>query len=161
MAEGEIGELVGTSFWMFGTPFIRYRTNDFAEKGAGVCEKCGRNFQILNKIDGRLSEIIIGKTGRRISLTVFAGSVMHGETFDHIKQFRFVQEEKGVVCLKVIPDNLFNEKDMQRLKDSLKAFLSDDFDFSILLVDSLERTKRGKFSYLEQHLNVDRSDNSR
>lgn len=159
--EGEIGELVGTSFWMFGTPFIRYKTNDFAEKGVSRCEKCGRNFQILNSIDGRLSEIIIGKTGRRISLTVFAGSVMHGETFDHIKQFRFVQKEKGKVSLKVIPDSRFGETDMKRLDNSLRAFLSDDFEFSIQLVESLERTQRGKFTYLEQHLNVVRSDNSR
>lgn len=160
VAEGEIGELVGTSFWMHGTPFIRYKTNDFAEKGPSVCKKCGRNFQVLNKIDGRLSEIIIGKTGRRLSLTVFAGSVMHGDTFDHIKQFRFVQKEKGVVSLKVIPDSRFDKTDMRRLEKSLGAFLSDDFVFSIQLVESLERTKRGKFSYLEQHLNVDRSDNS-
>lgn len=160
VAEGAIGELVGTSFWMFGTPFVRYRTNDFAEKGPGYCEKCGRKFQIINKIDGRLSEIIIGKTGRRISLTVFAGSVMHGEIFDHIKQFRFVQKEKGVIILKVIPDSLFNDKEMQRLEDSLKRFFSNDFDYTIQLVDSLERTKRGKFTYLEQYLQVDRSDNN-
>lgn len=160
VAEGEIGELVGTSFWMFGTPFIRYRTNDFAEKGPAVCEKCGRQFQVLHTIDGRLSEIIISKTGRRISLTVFAGSVMHGKTFDHIKQFRFVQKEKGIVSLNIIPDSRFDATDMQRLEKSLRVFLSEDFDFSIQLVESLERTKRGKFSYLEQHLNVDRSDNS-
>ena len=89
--EGEVGELVGTAFWMFGTPFIRYRTNDYAEKGPDHCEKCGRHFQLLNYVDGRASEIIVGRTGRRISLTVFAGSIMHGKTFEHINQFRFIQ----------------------------------------------------------------------
>lgn len=160
VSEGEIGELVGTSFWMYGTPFIRYKTNDFAEKGPSYCEQCGRNFPVLNKIDGRLSEVIIGRTGRRLSLTVFAGSVMHGETFDHIKQFRFFQKEKGVVSLLIIPDHRFNNQDMHRLEGALKKFLSDDFEFTICLVDKLERTPRGKFSYLEQHLCVDRSDNA-
>jgi phenylacetate-CoA ligase len=156
--EGEIGELVGTSFWMFGTPFIRYRTCDFAEKGPDKCEKCGRNFQILNSIDGRLAEIIIGKTGRRISLTVFAGSVMHGKLFDHIRQFRFVQKEKGILTLKVIPEAEFDENDMRELRRGLNDFLSDDFVYYIEIVDELERTRRGKFTYLEQHLSVDRSD---
>ena len=31
--EGQIGELVGTSFWGLATPFIRYRTMDMAQVG--------------------------------------------------------------------------------------------------------------------------------
>lgn len=158
--EGEIGELVGTAFWMFGTPFIRYRTNDFAEKGPDHCEKCGRQFQLINHIDGRLSEIIVGRTGRRISLTVFAGSIMHGKTFDHIKQFRFIQHEAGNIVLAIVPSELFSDDDKTHLEAEMKHFLGDDFIFTINKVESLSKTKTGKFSYLEQHLAVDRSDNS-
>ena len=157
--EGEVGELVGTAFWMFGTPFIRYRTNDFAEKGPNCCEKCGRQFQLLNHIDGRLSEIIIGNTGRRISLTVFAGSIMHGNVFDHIKQFRFVQHEAGKLQLSIIPTDDYDNEDEMHLSDAVKAFLGDDFIFEIIKVESLSKTKSGKFSYLEQHLPIDRADN--
>lgn len=157
--EGEVGEMVGTSFWMFGTPFIRYRTNDFAEKGATSCEKCGRQFQLLSYIDGRLSEIIIGKTGRRISLTVFAGSIMHGKTFEHISQFRFIQDTPGILRLAILPNSDFSEVDMSHLDNSLKTFLGDDFEYSIETVESLSKSKNGKFSYLEQHLQVDRADN--
>lgn len=157
--EGEVGELVGTAFWMFGTPFIRYRTNDFAEKGPDYCDKCGRQFQMINHIDGRLSEIIIGKTGRRISLTVFAGSIMHGKTFDHIKQFRFIQKEQGKLTLAIVPTNAFEDEDLTFLKQRLNEFLGDDFICEISKVEELAKTKSGKFSYLEQHLSVERADN--
>ncbi len=157
--EGEVGELVGTAFWMFGTPFIRYRTNDFAEKGPDHCEKCGRHFQLLNYVDGRLSEIIIGKTGRRISLTVFAGSIMHGSTFDHVSQFRFIQYEVGKVKLALVPTTDYNEEDEQYLEENLRKFLGDDFEFEIVKVQELSKTKNGKFTYLEQHLTIERADN--
>ncbi len=126
--EGEVGELVGTAFWMFDTPFIRYRTHDFAEKGPSYCEKCGRQFQLLNYIDGRLSEIIIGKTGRRISLTVFAGSIMHGKIFEHIKQFRFIQKIIGEVVLAIVPSENFVQEELAHLENGLKRFLGDDFN---------------------------------
>lgn len=156
--EGETGELVGTSFWMKATPFIRYRTNDFAEKGPSYCEKCGRNFQLINRIDGRLSEIIIGRNGRRISLTVFAGSIMHGKTFEHIKQFRFIQEKEGELLLAIVPNLGFSETDKIHLNKELSKFLGADFICEIILVNSLNKSKNGKYSYLEQHLRVNRSD---
>ena len=157
--EGEVGELVGTSFWMFGTPFIRYRTNDFAEKGPEGCDSCGRHFQLLNKVDGRLSEIIVSKTGRRISLTVFAGSIMHGRTFEQITQFRFIQHEAGKVILAIIPTSSFSKEDEIYLEKSVHDFLGDDFEFEITKVENLSKTKSGKFTYLEQHLPIDRADN--
>lgn len=157
--EGQVGELVGTAFWMFGTPFIRYRTNDYAEKGPDHCEKCGRQFQLLNYVDGRASEIIISRTGRRISLTVFAGSIMHGQTFEHISQFRFIQHEAGKLQLAIIPTAGYGDADENHLHESVKAFLGDDFVFEIIKVKELSKTKSGKFTYLEQYLKVDRADN--
>lgn len=157
--EGEVGEMVGTAFWVFGTPFIRYRTNDFAEKGPECCEKCGRQFQLINYVDGRLSEIIVGKTGRRISLTVFAGSIMHGKSFDHIVQFRFIQYEAGKLQLSIIPTESYCEEDRRQLMKEVSKFLGEDFEFEIKVVESLSRTLSGKYTYLEQHLPIDRADN--
>lgn len=156
--EGEIGELVGTAFWMYGTPFIRYKTGDFAEKGASTCKECGRNFQLINYVDGRKAEIIIGKTGRRVSLTVFAGSIMHGHTFEKVRQFRFYQEKEGIITLFIVPLSDFSELDGEQIAKSIKSFLGDDFNCEIRLVEGLEKSKSGKFSYLEQHLAVERAE---
>lgn len=158
VSEGEVGEIVGTSFWMYGTLFIRYRTGDFAEKGPSICPDCGRQYQLMNYIDGRKAEIIVGRDGRRISLTVFAGSIMHGRSFEHIKQFRFYQDEIGKIILYIVPFTGYSKEDEVQIDQSMSKFLGDDFDYSIQTVDELKKSASGKFTYLEQHLKVDRSD---
>jgi phenylacetate-CoA ligase len=55
---GEIGEIVGTSFIMNATPFIRYRTQDLAVFKGWGCEACGRPYQIWERIEGRLQELM-------------------------------------------------------------------------------------------------------
>jgi phenylacetate-CoA ligase len=45
--ENQIGEIIGTSFWCKATPFIRYRTMDFARNGPSECPYCGRQFRIF------------------------------------------------------------------------------------------------------------------
>lgn len=155
---GEIGEIVGTSFWNNGTIFIRYRSNDFAIMEEKGCDGCGSRWPILKSIEGRLAEIIVGKTGRRISLTVFAGSVMHGKNFEHVKQFRFIQYAQGELTLAIVPTSEFSDEDKGRLQNSIDKFLGDDFTCSIEIVTELKKSKAGKYSYLEQHLSVECSD---
>lgn len=152
--ENEIGELVGTSFWMKATPFIRYKTMDHAEKGKFGCYKCGRKFQLLNSIDGRLQEIIISKKGRRISMTAIN---MHDETFNAIRQFRFVQNREGHIKLKIVPKADYNTKNKRDIFNSIMRKLGDDFDLDIVEVDALSRTKSGKYSFLQQNLDIERS----
>lgn len=155
---GEVGVIVGTSFWNKGTIFIRYKSNDFASMNEKYCSKCGSQWQVLESIDGRLAEIIVGKTGRRISLTVFAGSIMHGNNFENIKQFRFIQNLPGELTLAIVPTNNYCRNDGIKLQQAVSNFLGTDFTCDLKIVTELQKSKRGKFSYLEQHLSIDRSD---
>ena len=86
---GQAGEIVGTSFIMSATPFVRYRTRDFAVLKGSECPACGRPYQIWERIEGRLQEFILTAAGRYISMTAIN---MHDDIFDHIKQFQFFQE---------------------------------------------------------------------
>lgn len=151
---GESGEIVGTSFWMFGTPFIRYRTNDYAKKSEFGCDKCGRHFQLINNIEGRLQEYLISKTNRKISLCVWDCHFMHGQIFEHIDHFRFIQREVGKLVLAIVPNKLFTMEDEKKLLVNLKDFLGKDFECTIVQVNELQKTINGKFSLVEQHLNL-------
>ena len=99
VSEGEEGEIVGTSFHAMATPFIRYRTMDMAVKGPPRCPDCGRNFQILNHIMGRLQEVIVTEDGRYISM---AAINMHSRIFDALRQFQFLQEKPGCVVFRYV-----------------------------------------------------------
>ncbi len=148
---GEIGELIGTSFWDYATPFIRYRTKDIAKKGNFGCNQCGRQFQLLEKIEGRLQEIIVTKTGRYISMTAIN---MHSNVFDNIKQFQFFQEEKGKVIFNIVRKNNYTEKDTEYIYNELKKKLGNDTELKINFVDSIPRTKSGKYRFLIQKLPI-------
>ena len=92
---GEIGEMVGTSFWNTTTPFIRYRTKDFAKKGSNGCESCGLKYKLLDSIDGRLQDVLIGREGRYVPYNAFDGSLLHGSVFKEIVKFKIIQDEPG------------------------------------------------------------------
>lgn len=152
---GETGEIVGTSFWMYGTLFIRYRTKDFAIKGNNRCNHCGREFDLIEKIDGRLQEYLVGNTGRKVSISVWDCHFMHGKVFEHIAHFRFIQYEKGKITLAIVPGVNYTNEEEDDLLIRLKEFFGNDFEVEIKHVEELQKTKAGKFALVEQHLKLD------
>ncbi len=83
--EDGLGEIVATGLNNFACPLIRYRTMDLAVPSNIKCE-CGRNYALLERVEGRLQEFIITETGRLISM---AAVNMHSDIFDNGKQFQF------------------------------------------------------------------------
>ncbi len=149
---GQVGEIIGTSFIMFATPFIRYRTGDLAVLRGWGCPSCKRPYQIWEKIDGRLQEFIVTSTGHYISMTAIN---MHDDIFDHIKQFQFYQKEKGKVEFRFIPKDNFNDNKAHDIKRRLLVKFSDDVDLKMCKVAEIPLTKRGKHRFLIQKLNIE------
>lgn len=149
--QGEVGEVVGTSFWSYATPFIRYRTMDLARKGHWGCAVCGRQCLTIEAIDGRLQEIIVTATGRRISMTAIN---MHSDIFDRVKQFQFYQDTPGKVIFRIHPKDSYTENDTTRINLELMRKLGADMHLEIELVKEIPRTRRGKLRFLEQKLEI-------
>lgn len=148
---GNTGELIGTSFWNYATPFIRYRTMDLATRGSEKCELCNLNFQLIDKIEGRLQEFIVSGNGRYISMTAIN---MHDDIFDLLKQFLFYQEEEGVVTFKYIPKRTLSYDEINNIEERLKIKLGNDIHLIMLQVDNIPRLPSGKYRFLEQKLNL-------
>lgn len=147
--EGEVGEIVGTSFINDGTIFIRYKTDDFATFKSFGCNECGRNYQIWSKINGRRQDFILTKTGRLISA---AAINMHDDTFSEIRQFQFLQEEKGKAIFLFIPKKDVINKN--KILNSLKNKFENDLDICFKEVKNIEPTKRGKLLFVKQKLQL-------
>jgi len=148
-APGERGEIIATSFIMNGTPFVRYRTRDFATLKSKGCSSCGRPYTVWERIDGRLQEFLITSTGRPISMTAIN---MHDDIFDHIRQFQFFQEEKGKVTFKYVPKETCCPDVVQDMKRRLMVKLGDDVDLGMEQVPAIPLTARGKHRFLIQKL---------
>lgn len=148
---GEIGEIIGTSFWNLGTPFIRYRTMDYARKISHSCPKCGRNFVVFNDLQGRKQEMAISKSGRLISIASLSLLSPH---MQKVKQFQFHQNEIGIISLNIIPKTGFQKCDMKEIETAANARLGKDFIFKINIVDFIKSELNGKFKFMDQELDI-------
>jgi len=148
---GQMGEIVATSFIMHATPFIRYRTRDFAVLKAWGCPACGRPYQVWDRIEGRLQEFIVTSTGRYISMTAIN---FHDDIFDHIRQFQFHQGEKGKLTFRYIPGESCNGKIIEDMKKRLLVKLGNDVELKIQPVKEISVTSRGKHRFLIQEMKL-------
>jgi phenylacetate-CoA ligase len=148
---GKVGEIVATSLIMYATPFVRYRTRDFAVLKGTECQACGRPYQVWERIEGRLQEFIVTATGRHISMTSLN---MHDDTFDEVKQFQFEQSTKGNLEFHYIPKSSWCNDAAAKIRKRLLLKLGPDVDLSMSPVDSIPLTNRGKHRFLVQHLEL-------
>ncbi|MBN1131875.1 MAG: phenylacetate--CoA ligase family protein [Bacteroidales bacterium] len=148
---GETGELVGTSFWNYATPFIRYRTRDYAVQGDPYCPECRRHYQLIDEIKGREHEFIVDKKGKLIALT--GVSIVCG-SFKEVQQFRFYQETMGEITFRYVKKPGVVKVDTGFIQKSLKEKIGEFFHINFQEVDEIERTSSGKMMYLVQKLDT-------
>lgn len=152
--ENELGEVVATGLNNFACPLIRYRTMDLAVLANTKCG-CGRNYQLLKKVEGRLQELIVTGTGRLISMTAIN---MHSDVFDNVRQFQFYQEKKGEVIFNIVRNEAYTDRDTEYIRRELQKKLGVDVDLIIRFVDHIPRTQSGKYRFLIQKLPIEFGD---
>lgn len=152
---GQVGEIVATSFIMHATPFVRYRTEDLAVFRGWGCSQCGRQHQIWERIEGRLQEIAITKTGRPLCTSMLN---MHDATYDHIRQFRFKQTKPGELILEYVPKSTWTQGMAGYVKASFARKLGHDMELKLREVDAIPPTGRGKHLLLVQELDIEYGD---
>lgn len=147
---GEVGRIVGTGFNNYAMPFIRYKTDDLAVFSSSWCS-CGRKLPLIEKIEGRLQEVIVTKDDKLISMTSVN---MHDNTFDNVKQFQFIQEKKGHITLTLIKNIKYSQKDTKQITTNIQQIIGKDFDLELKFVSNIPLTTIGKHRFLIQQLKV-------
>ncbi|XVH32236.1 phenylacetate--CoA ligase family protein [Haloferacaceae archaeon DSL9] len=151
---GESGEIVGTSLNNYAMPLIRYRTNDIGRLGDSSC-KCGRSYQILESVEGRVQEMFIGDDGRPIPLTGAYSQV--GKSSSNVKNAQFYQDEPGEVSLRLVVSDQYTEQDQKQILSDLSGRY-DGLMFEVEIIDQIERTQSGKKRFLIQELPIEFTD---
>ncbi len=136
---GEWGDLVATGFINPVTPLIRYVTGDTAVQGCGEC-KCGRAFPTLERIEGRLDDIVVAPDGRRIGRLdpIFKSA-------SSLYEARVVQDQVDHVRLEVVLHRPLPHSEEEALRYELTNRLGPSMRVDIVVVASLPRTPAGKF----------------
>ena len=145
------GRIIATSLHNYAMPFIRYDTGDIGTLSEELCS-CGRGQKLLKDIIGRQQDILVTPEGNNI----------HGEFFTHIfwavkgvKEFQVVQRTVDAITISIIPEEEFDERSVQKIKDAV-ATRSKEWFVDVRIVDRIDRTKAGKYRWVINDTGADR-----
>lgn len=142
--ERGMGRILSTSLHNYAMPFIRYSSGDNGYIIDDVCG-CGRGHPLLKEIAGRTTDILYTPEGKNIHgwffLTIFWD---YGEG---IKEYQVVQEALDKIVIKIVPEDGFDEKQLDRIREVVNK-RSQDWDIEFKLVDVIERTHSGKYKFI-------------
>ena len=136
--------LVATSLHNYAMPLIRYVTNDMSSTKAGNCS-CGRGLSLMDDITTKAEDSLTLRDGRLISPSVLTHPF---KPLTSISASQIIQEDLDHVCIKLVASPLFNDADERTLIFGMKERLGESVNIRIEKVDSLERTRAGKFKWV-------------
>ena len=140
-----IGEIVGTGFYNYAMPLIRYRLGDTVEidNEKFFC-KCGRHLKVVKKIIGRQNDYIETPDGR------FLGNVLE-HAIDNSKGVALsqcVQDAVDHIYLNLIIDDTFNDDSKVEMEKGLRDRLGNEIKIDFKIVAELEKNKSGKTPFV-------------
>ncbi len=143
---GRVGEIVGTGFINDVTPFIRYRTGDYARYMGDHCDVCGRQQMVLADVEGRkLDGFLLGRDGSSIC-------IMNVKLNDvtRIIDYQFHQVQPGKAVMRMLSDGPLSATQVDMLRRQVEDSLQGQIDIQIQLCQKLQLTAMGKAPRLIQ-----------
>jgi phenylacetate-CoA ligase len=139
------GELVGTGYYNYAMPLIRYRTRDDIELGdqSESCV-CGRAFPIIDKIHGKQCDYIETPDGR------FLGAVM-SHSIDRGKgvvMSQCIQDAIDHIDVNLVVDSSYNQGSQSALEEDLRKRLGQEMKINFYIVSQLEKRSGGKTPFI-------------
>lgn len=142
---GVVGDVVCTGLINKKMPLIRYRIGDRAVWSDTECD-CGLNTRVVDKIFGRKDDVLITADGREVGRM---SPVMKGLP---VQESQYVQYEKGVVVVNVVPDETYKDTDKARIVKAVADRLGGETRIEIKIVSELIKGKGGKLKNVISHL---------
>lgn len=149
-ADGEIGEMVVTSFFQRTVPLIRYRIGDTAISKNHVCV-CGRNMPMIQSVTGRLDDLLWTKERGFVSrLTSAFRSIPPS-----IREAQIAQTGLNEIEVRYVPDGkLFQDEHIQKVIEELRLRLGQSVQLKLVQMSRIPRSKSGKFKTVVREIDI-------
>jgi phenylacetate-CoA ligase len=144
MGTDNMGRIVATSLHNYSMPMIRYRTSDVSSVRSDVCT-CGRAFPLMGDITSRAEDIVTTADGRFIS---FASLTLPVKMVANIAESQIIQEEVDRLTVKIVRRPEFDDADAAMVVAEFQKRLGERMSIDLEYVESIPRTKSGKFRYV-------------
>lgn len=148
--EDELGEIVSTGFNNYVMPFIRYKTGDIAVNTQNECD-CGRKYKIVKRIEGRIQNFFVDSKGALITMIVADKALW--KVSSKLNAYQYVQNEPGKLILNIEEKEPLSSEEISQIKKHFLEYYP-LFVLEIQKVNTIQRTKSGKFEYLIQNIST-------
>jgi phenylacetate-CoA ligase len=142
---GRKGQLYSTGLLFSGTRFVRYETGDQAELVESPSRSNNYVLTVKNVESRWNARPAIGKNGESIALTSLN---LHQPVMLYYNQMQFLQKRPGELQLSVIPNELSNTQNLDKLCLQMQTLVGNSLDVTVEVVASLEQNSRGKIPLL-------------
>jgi phenylacetate-CoA ligase len=143
--ENDRGEIVSTDFWNYAVPFIRYNSKDVAVISNTQCS-CKSALPVIENVEGRDVDILVTPSGKSLIVHFFTG---YFEWVKSVSQFQVIQFKPNKIVLKVVPNNLFDSKEENKILNDISAYIGEDVNFTIEKVVNIPvNPKNGKRKFV-------------
>jgi len=138
-------EIIGTNLFNLVMPLLRYRTGDIITLATETKCPCGRNFPLINSIEGRTDDMLMTPEGNYIN-SVYANMAL--ALVNNIQEVQIIQNKMDEIIVKVVKLENFNKYDLNLLIDRLKEKLGNKISIKVVFVNQIKRTRAGKFRFI-------------
>jgi len=149
---GQTGRVVVTSLHNFAMPLVRYELGDYAEVGE-TCS-CGRGLPTLNRIVGRVRNMLVTADGERLWPPL--GSRRYFEIAP-IVQHQLVQKEVDLIEARLVTASPLSPDQEERLRTLILSGLPRGIRLTLSYCNEIPRSAGGKFEDFVSEVNVPRS----
>ncbi|MGE5086106.1 MAG: phenylacetate--CoA ligase family protein [Bacillota bacterium] len=144
--EGEVGSIVGTNLHNIGMPLIRYNQGDRGAIRTQPCV-CGRNFRILEKLEGRRNDAFVLSSGETLS-SGYLLDLTYGVFLDFpgaVAAFCLIQNEADRWLLELVPGKNWHQELVTKIPSTLLRNLGrSQVHIQAMVVQDVRKTASGK-----------------
>ena len=139
-APGQPGRVVVTDLHNFATPLIRYELGDYAEPGPPCA--CGRTLPVLNRILGRVRNVLVAPDGRRY-WPAFGSRAL--AEIAAVRQHQLVQKARDLVELRLVASAPLAAAEEEKLRRHVLSRLPAGVRLELSFHDRIARSAGGKY----------------
>jgi len=150
VAPGEKGEIVVTGLHKYVMPLIRYKIGDIGTQTDEECP-CGRSWPLLKSVEGRVNDLLVLPSGRKISWLYLQRCILYDQEFQKnlfcISQYQVVQESRDRIVMNVVKGPNFDPNLLLRIKNNIEEFFAkqgEKMDVIVQVVKEIPMEKTGK-----------------
>lgn len=137
-------ELLITDLDNYAMPLLRYANGDMGVRGPQEACDCGLNFSRLQRVAGRVSDVIPTPDGGRMSVPSVLGSRLLKE-LRGLLRYQAELVSPNHININIETNDEFDEIQESVLRDALGEYLSASFEWDIVKVPQIKAGANGKY----------------